>query len=533
MLLIAFVWTGIFILSLWTDIQNEHETVNKLAINVIQKNYRDIDALRHWVALQGGVYVPISNAVKPSHLLSNYPDRDAISASGIKLTLLNTPYILKQLAENAESSSLNAHMTSLNPINPNNTADDWEVKAFNILNSGSKEYCEIVDYKNEPHMRLIKPSRFVPSCATCHTDKVYKDGDLLGGLTVSVPMQPYYDKAAITIKQMTINHGIIWFIGFIGLGLLFRHEKKHDLRRKETEDYLRQSSVTFSNLAEGVVITNPGLGVIAVNNAFTKITGFEQDELIDQPKLVLNPEYFEQGQYEYFRKTLDNGNHWDGEILYPDKTGNKIPLKLSISTVKDDNKKTANYIFVCSDISEKKSLEKKLQHLAQHDHLTDLPNRVLLNDRLEQAMIRSDRKNKKLAVLFLDLDKFKKINDENGHDVGDYILIQATKRLKESVRKEDTLARYGGDEFIVVMEEIDSEDNAKKLASKLIDSITPDFILDDKHYKLGVSIGISIYPDHANTVSGLVRNSDEAMYDAKTEGRNIYKIFSDKPVLDN
>ncbi len=532
MLLIAFVWTGILLFSLWTYIQNENETVNKLAINVIQSNYAEIDTFRHWIAHQGGVYVQTSDNIKPNPALSHLAERDISTPSGKQLTLVNTPFILRQLI-NEQSTSFNAHMASLDPINLQNTADEWERDALEILSNGFDEHCDIVDYKDGLYMRLIKPARFEAGCGRCHTNINLKKGDLLGGLTVSVPMQPYYDKAAISIQKLSINHGIIWFLGLAGLGVLYRHEKKNDLKRKETEDYLRQSNVTFSNLAEGVVITNPGLEVIAVNNAFTEITGFEQAEMIDQPKLVLSPEYFEQGQHDYFKNALSNGNHWDGEILYPVKTGNKIPLKLSISTVKDDDKKTTNYIFVCSDISEKKSLEKTLQHLAQHDHLTDLPNRILLNDRLEHAMIRADRKNKKLAALFLDLDNFKIINDENGHDVGDYILIQVTKRLKESVRKGDTLSRYGGDEFIVVMEEIDTDDDAKKLAMKLIDSINPDFILDEKHYKLGVSIGISIYPDHANTASGLISNSDKAMYVAKTEGRNIYKLFSANKILDN
>jgi len=532
MLLIAFVWTGIFSLSLWANIQNENETVNKLAINVIQSNYAEVDAFRDWIAHRGGIYVQTSDDIKPNPLLSHIPDRDTATPSGKQLTLINTPYILRQLIKD-HSTSFNAHMVSLDPINPLNTADKWERGALEILSKGYDEHCDIVDYKDGIYMRLIKPARFEAKCAECHTENSLKDGDIIGGLTVSVPMQPYYDKAALTINKLSINHGIIWFLGLTGLGILYRHEKKHDLRRKETEDYLRQSSVTFSNLAEGVIITNTNLGVIAVNNAFTEITGYSQNEMMEQTRLTLKPEYFEQDQYVYFEIALDKGNHWGGEILYPDKSANQIPLKLSVSTVRNENKEITNYIFVCSDISEKKSFEKTLQHLAQHDHLTDLPNRMLLHDRLEHAMIRADRKNKKLAVLFLDLDNFKTINDKDGHDIGDNILIAVSNRLKETVRKDDTLARYGGDEFIVVMEEIDSSHDAQKLAGKLIDCVKPDFILDGKHYKLGVSIGISIYPDHANSASTLISKSDKAMYDAKTEGRNTCKLSGNDQILEN
>jgi diguanylate cyclase (GGDEF)-like protein/PAS domain S-box-containing protein len=532
MLLIAFVWTGIFPLSLWVNIQNENEAVNHLAINVIQSNYAEIDAFRDWIAHRGGVYVQTSDNIQPNPALSHLAERDISTPSGRQLTLINTPYVLRQLIKD-HKTSFNAHMPSMNPINPDNAADEWEKKALQRLSNGFDEFCEIVDYKNEPYMRLIKPARFEAKCAECHTENSLKEGDILGGLTVSVPMQPYYDKAGITINKLSINHGIIWFLGLTGLGILYRHEKMHDLRRKETEDYLRQSSVTFSNLAEGVIITNTNLGVIAVNNAFTEITGYSQNEMIERSRLTLKPEYFEQDQYVYFEIALDKGNHWDGEILYPNKSGNQIPLKLSVSTVRNENKEITNYIFVCSDISEKKSLEKTLQHLAQHDHLTDLPNRMLLHDRLEHAMIRADRKNKKLAVLFLDLDNFKNINDEDGHEIGDNILIAVSNRLKETVRKDDTLARYGGDEFIVVMEEIDAGNDAQKLAGKLIDCVKPDFILDDKHYKLGVSIGISIYPDHANSASTLISKSDKAMYHAKTEGRNTCRLSADDQTLEN
>lgn len=151
---------------------------------------------------------------------------------------------------------------------------------------------------------------------------------------------------------------------------------------------------------------------------------------------------------------------------------------------------------------------------------------MLLNDRLEHAMARAERETRKLAVLFLDLDDFKKINDSMGHDIGDKILNQIAIRLKATVRKGDTLARYGGDEFIVVMEEIDTNDDAASLAEKLIACVNPDFIINDEKYNLGVSIGISLFPEHANTISELISNADKAMYCAKNEGRNTSLFYS-------
>jgi diguanylate cyclase (GGDEF)-like protein/PAS domain S-box-containing protein len=531
-LLIAFVWSSVFALSIWSEIEHEEETVIQLAINIIQSNYNEIDAFRHWIAAQGGIYVPISDAVKPNPSLSHIPERDIPTPSGEVLTLINTPYILRQLVQE-QNSSFNAHMVSLTPLNPLNQPDEWERKALNMLYKGNNEYCEIVDYKNKPYMRLIKPTRFNSDCGSCHTENNYNEDDVIGGITLSVPMQPYYDKSAVIIKNIYINHGLIWLLGIVSLGVLYRHEKKHDLKRKETEDSLRQSSVAFSNLAEGVVITDPMLGIIAVNEAFTKITGYSQVEMMESSQTFLKPDYFENNQYDEFKIAIKNDAHWEGDILYPDKSKNLIPINLSASTVKDEKNILANYIFVCSDITERKSFEKTLQHLAQHDHLTNLPNRALLNDRLELAMIRVEREKKKLAVLFLDLDHFKKINDSMGHDVGDKILIQISNRLKNTIRKGDTLARYGGDEFIVIMEGIEMHSDAERIAKKIIDCVNPEFIIDNKHYNLGVSIGISIYPEHADTISVLISNADKAMYSAKTVGRNTYKLYSTDQTLND
>lgn len=528
-LLILLVWTAIFTFSLWVNINHEKETVEQLAINEIRSNFEDIDTFRHWIASQGGIYVPVNDDIKPNQSLSHLAERDITTESGRLLTLVNTPYLLRQLTQKNQSS-FSAHMTSLSPLNPTNKADDWERKALISFNEGNNEHCEIVDYKNEPHMRLIRPAKFEARCSSCHFDKQYKDGDVLGGLTVSVPVQPYFDESAIIINKLSFTHGALWFLGVSGIGLAFRSQRKHETKRRQNEDYLRQSSVAFNNLNEGLMITDSNMKTIVVNKAFTDITGYNLDELLGKYPSLLKTNFSDKDQHAKIIKALENTSQWQGEIEFFNKDSDSIPMHLSVNTVYDDENELTNYIFVYTDIRERKEFEQTLEHLAQHDHLTELPNRLLLQDRISHSIIQAQRKTKKVAILFLDLDHFKNINDSLGHHSGDSVLIQAAQRMEKTIRKGDTLARHGGDEFVIVMEDFDSNDDIALLARKLIACLEPEFSISGDNYYLGASIGISIYPDHGDSVPELISKADIAMYKAKADGRNDFKFYT--PELD-
>lgn len=524
-LLIVFVWTGIFAFSLWVNINQEKEKVHEIAVNEIKSNFDDIDTFRKWFASQGGVYVPVSEHIKPNPSIGHLSHRDVTTNTGAHLTLVNTPYLLKQLSV-GNPQSFNAHMTSLAPLNPANIADAWERKALLLFNEGEKEYCEIVEYKNQPHMRLIRPARYQESCGTCHTDKQYKKGEVLGGLTVSVPMQHYFDQSQTAIQRLTITHSSIWFLGLAGIGLVYRNEKKHDLKRRSNEDYLRQTNVAFNKLKEGLMITDPDLNIIAFNDAFKKLTGLTENELIGHDPDSIRTNFFGENQHSQIVNALKNGKNWSGEIELVNKNELTVPIRLSTNGVYNDNNELTNHIFLYTDIRERIGFEEKLKHLAHHDYLTELPNRLLLNDRLNQAVIHAERLNTKTAVLFLDLDHFKNINDSLGHHMGDSVLIQITQRLKNSIRKGDTLARHGGDEFVIIMEDIQTHDDIVLMANKLIASMKPEFNLKGQPYYLGVSIGISVSPDHGKSVSELISKADIAMYEAKSSGRNSFKFYT-------
>jgi diguanylate cyclase (GGDEF)-like protein/PAS domain S-box-containing protein len=524
-LLVLVVWTGIFTFSYITNVDNEKETVHQLAVNEIRSNLYDVLTFQQWISSHGGVYIPITEKVIPNPALANFQDRDIETTTGKQLTLINTPYLLKKLS-NSNRSKFNAHMTSLNPLNPANSPDEWEKKTLQLMINGQDEVCEIVEYNNAPHMRLMQSSKFNESCASCHTEKEYKNGDVLGGITVSVPMQPYLDKADAIIQKLTVTHGGLWFLGLLGILFTYKIQKKYEYKRKINEDSLRQSSVAFNNLNDGLIITDPNMEAIAVNEAFTNITGYDIDDLLRNNSGLLKLNNHNINEYSKIKSILDKEGRWQGEIEFRSKNDNLNPFYLSINSVRDDDNDLTNYIFVYSDIRERKKFERTLEYQAQHDHLTKLPNRMLLNDRIEQALYQAERHDNKVAILFLDLDDFKNINDSVGHNVGDNVLVQATQRLKSTIRKGDTLARHGGDEFIIVMSDFGSEKDISILCDKLLKNIEAAFLVNGESYLLGVSIGISIFPDHGKTVSDLISKADIAMYEAKADGKNDFRFYS-------
>ena len=229
--------------------------------------------------------------------------------------------------------------------------------------------------------------------------------------------------------------------------------------------------------------------------------------------------------YTELWSTLSDNGYWQGNIWNQKKDGRIYPEWLNISSVKDDNGKTINYIAVFSDITQLKEDEKRLNFLAHHDALTALPNRLLLSARLDHSIDVCRRLGTYAGVCFLDLDNFKNVNDSYGHGTGDKVLQEAARRLKELLRADDTLARIGGDEFVYVFENLDSPDEMSNIAQKILTSLQKPFEIEDKLFHLGVSIGISIYPDDGQTQTSLSKNADTAMYAAKSAGKHTYKYY--------
>ncbi|MES9868610.1 MAG: EAL domain-containing protein [Sedimenticola sp.] len=295
-------------------------------------------------------------------------------------------------------------------------------------------------------------------------------------------------------------------------------------RKTEIETVLAAS--VFNNSSEGILITDADSRILRVNNSFTSITGYSAAEAIGQTPALLKSDHHQEIFYQnLWQELLDTGN-WQGEIWNRRKSGEVHPVWQNITAVSNDDGEVTQYIGIFSDITERKLSEDRIRHLAHYDVLTDLPNRILFLERCEHALVRANREENKLAILFIDLDRFKHINDSLGHPVGDELLKEVADRLSGAIRVPDTVARLGGDEFIVLIEEMRTSDDAGVIAEKLLQSLEPTYSVQGHDLFLSASIGISIYPENGQDVNTLIRNADAAMYQAKDMGRRNYQYYT-------
>jgi diguanylate cyclase (GGDEF)-like protein/PAS domain S-box-containing protein len=295
--------------------------------------------------------------------------------------------------------------------------------------------------------------------------------------------------------------------------------------RKRVEVQLRQAAAVVENTAEAVMITNSDNKIVLVNNAFTRITGYAPDEVIGKNPRILKSDRHDLEFYTNMWSTIDKNGSWQNEVWDRRKDGEIFPAWLNITRVNDENGDLANYVSVLSDISSIKQSQAELDFLAYHDPLTNLPNRLLFSDRLKQALRHARREKHNVAVLFVDLDRFKNINDSLGHAVGDKLIQLAAQRIKGVMREEDTVARLGGDEFIIAMGELHNTQDVVTVAKKLNEEFQSPFIVGEHELHVSLSIGISLYPQDGEDGETLIKNADAAMYRAKDYGRNNFHFY--------
>ncbi len=288
---------------------------------------------------------------------------------------------------------------------------------------------------------------------------------------------------------------------------------------------LKLAASVYEHSAEGIMVTDAAANIIAVNRAFTGITGYPAEEVIGRNPRLLASGRHGQEFYRHMWQSLAEQGIWRGEIWNRRRSGEIYPEQLTISCVKDDAGAVTNYVAIFDDISERKQAEQRIRQLAQYDGLTGLPNRLLFADRLQHGLVQARRSGAHLAVLFLDLDRFKQINDTLGHNVGDELLQMVAQRLADCVREQDTVSRQGGDEFIAVLPATDAE-GAALVADKMLQALVQPYPIQGHVLRISASIGIAIFPEHGQDTDTLVKHADVAMYQAKEAGRNRVMVFN-------
>ena len=296
--------------------------------------------------------------------------------------------------------------------------------------------------------------------------------------------------------------------------------------RKESERELLLAAKVFSTMTDGVVITDASEKIINANNAFCQNTGYMLEELIGKKPSILSSGWHDGHFYQGMWSKIREEGRWQGEIIDRRKNGELYTSETSIVSLKNKKGEVTHYIAVSSDVTVRKEQEKVINHLAYYDGLTKLPNRVFFEERFNNKIAHAKRKSRSLAVLFIDLDNFKIINDSFGHLMGDKFLYNAAERLKEITREEDIVGRFGGDEFTILVEDFSNISNLAVLAEKVVETFNEPFKIDGKEFFSGASIGISVFPENGSNYHELMKSADTAMYHVKSTGKNGYEFYS-------
>ena len=295
--------------------------------------------------------------------------------------------------------------------------------------------------------------------------------------------------------------------------------------RKQAEQTLRLAASVFAHARESVIITDSSGNIINVNEAFSQCTGYTREEVLGKNPRILSSGHQNSEFYQELWQSIQRTGTWKGEVWNRTKSGEIYAALLNIVAVKDKQDNVTHFISLAIEITHIREYQKSLEYMAQHDVLTGLPNRLLLIDRLHQAIESSKRNQLMLAVCYLDLDGFKPINDKLGHKAGDRVLVEIAKRLSETVRQMDTVARLGGDEFVVLLLAQEQENAFLPLINRLLAIISAPILIDQHTCSVSASIGISVFPQHAQDSDTLLAHADAAMYRAKRQGKNRYALW--------
>lgn len=296
---------------------------------------------------------------------------------------------------------------------------------------------------------------------------------------------------------------------------------------QDVQGFLRILIKAVEQSPVSVVITDTKGIIQYVNPKFTQLMGYTAEEAIGKTPRIIKGDFLSREFYKGMWDTILAGKEWHGVFNNRTKSGELVWEVASISPIRDDDGKITHFVGIKEDITEIKRLQDNLEHMARHDQLTGLPNRFLFNDRIQMAVLQAKRRGTQCAVMYMDLDEFKSVNDTLGHDAGDAVLVAAGERIQACIRESDTLARMGGDEFTALLNDVKQPENVARVAANIIAALTKPIRIGEAECTIGVSIGIAIYPQDGETTDSLLSKADHALYEVKRQGRNSFKFASE------
>ncbi len=358
---------------------------------------------------------------------------------------------------------------------------------------------------------------------------------LMGGVwtVVMAPLEPSLSSSLTDSKA-----GLVLLVGFslaalmalAGKLFLDSHRRVADALEKteaanrvltEQAGALRLASAVMAASPGGIIVTDAYRRIITVNPAFTAMTGYSLEDVAGQTPQVLDSGRQSEQFYREMWREVETSGQWEGELVARRKDGGLLPEMAFISRVLNEDGETVNYVGMFFDITERRKAEERIHYLAHHDYLTGLPNRMLLVERATQALALARRYQRRMAIIFIDLDRFKPINDEYGHDAGDAVLREVARRLSDLVRQSDTVCRQGGDEFVILLPEFSDLESLEQLAHKLRQAIEAPCAFEGHQLTVSGSVGIATFPENGDTVDTIIQSADSAMYRAKADGRHV------------
>ncbi|MCW8827394.1 MAG: diguanylate cyclase [Gammaproteobacteria bacterium] len=489
--------------NIWQLLQPENEHARMQSqLDSIELEQLPISYQNHWLTRNGET---LTINWSSNVLLNKDNEIEYIVATGVDITELKRSNERAEMLERIVSAA-NGHLSFIDT--------NYIYRAVN------KDYLLAHDLENEQIVGMHVADLLGKQIFKEIKPRIERS---LNGETISY--QAWFDFKGQGRRLMDVSYAPAKDQNGAILGIVVNSRDISDQSSADGERYLAQK--VFHNAGDAILITDSRGLIIDVNPAFSEITGYPHDEVIGK-----NPNFGKSGRhddafYKEMWNSLLQNRCWEGEIWDRRKNGEIYPKWLKINAVTDTTGQINHYVGVFSDISERKAEADELQRMAHHDPLTGLPNRTLFYDRLSQAIMQARRDDRRVAVMFIDLDHFKKINDEYGHDIGDQLLCRAAERLSSCVRESDTVARMGGDEFTAILTDVGNSATGKFVANKMLSSMKAPIVIGNIDITISCSIGISIFPDCCATAEELINCADKALYDTKHRGRNGYTIFVD------